>query len=106
MVGRAHNDLLRLEDVFADGRKWMAGEQFSLADIAWMPNLHRYDVLRWPLERYPRLNEWFQRASARKSYAEALEGWEPKPLFDVALPKLDERRANGDGIDNYGPLTE
>jgi len=106
MVGRAHDDLQRLEGVFADDRKWMAGEQFSLADIAWMPNLHRYDVLRWPLERYPRLNEWFQRASARKSYAEALEGWEPKPLFDVALPKLDERRANGDGIDNYGPLTE
>jgi len=106
MVGRVHDDLLHLEDVFTDGRKWMAGEQFSLADIAWMPNLHRYDVLRWPLERYPRLSEWFKRASARKSYEEALEGWEPKPLFDVALPKLDERRAKGDGIENYGPLAE
>jgi len=104
MVGRAHDDLQRRNDVLADGRKWMAGDQFTLADIAWMPNFHRYDVLRWPLERYPHLSDWFKLASARNSYKEALEGWEPKPLFDVALPVLDERRANGDGIDAYGPL--
>jgi glutathione S-transferase len=104
MVGRAHKDLQQCNDVLADGRKWMAGDQFTLADIAWMPNFHRYDVLRWPLERYPHLSEWFKLASARKSYKEALEGWEPKALFDVALPVLDERRANGDGIDAYGPL--
>ncbi len=104
MVGRAHDDLQHRNDVLADGRKWMAGDQFTLADIAWMPNFHRYDVLRWPLERYPHLSEWFELASARKSYKEALEGWEPKPLFDIALPVLDERRANGDGIDAYGPL--
>ena len=104
MVGRAHKDLQQRNDVLADGRKWMAGDQFTLADIAWMPNFHRYDVLRWPLERYPHLSDWFKLASARKSYKEALEGWEPKALFDVALPVLDERRANGDGIDAYGPL--
>ena len=104
MVGRAHNDFLRREEVFKDGRQWMAGDQFSLADIAWMPNFHRFDVLRWPLDRYPRLSAWFELASARRSYKEALEGWEPKPLFEKALPILDERRANGDGIDDYGPL--
>jgi glutathione S-transferase len=106
MVGRAHKDLQQRNDVLADGRKWMAGDQFTLADIAWMPNFHRYDVLRWPLERYPHLSDWFKLASARKSYKEALEGWEPKALFDIALPVLDERRANGDGIDAYGPLAE
>ena len=104
MVGRAHNDVLRREEVFKDGRQWMAGDQFSLADIAWMPNFHRFDVLRWPLDRYPRLSAWFELASARRSYKEALEGWEPQALFAKALPVLDERRANGDGIDDYGPL--
>ena len=24
--------------------------------------------------------------------------------MDMALPQLDERRANNDGIDSYGPL--
>lgn len=104
MVERAHNDFLHREEVLKDGREWMAGDRFSLADIAWMPNFHRFDVLRWPLERYPNLSRWFEQASARPSYKEALEGWEPKPLFDVALPALDERRASGDGIDAYGPL--
>jgi glutathione S-transferase len=104
MVRCAHDDLQQRNNILADGRKWMAGDQFTLADIAWMPNFHRYDVLRWPLERYPHLSDWFKLASARKSYKEALEGWEPKPLFDVALPVLDGRRANGDGIDAYGPL--
>lgn len=106
MVGRAHEDFLQCEAVLEDGRKWMAGDQFSLADVAWMPNLHRFDVLRWPLDRYPHLSEWFAMASERPSYKEALEGWEPKALFDVALPILDERRTNGDGIDNYGPLAD
>ena len=104
MVGLVHEDLIRLEAVLADGRQWMAGDQFTLADIAWMPNLHRYDILRWPLERYPNVRKWFERASERDSYRKALEGWEPKPLFDVALPKLDERIANGDGVVAYGPL--
>lgn len=104
MVGLVHEDLTRREAALADGREWMAGDRFTLADIAWMPNVHRYDIMRWPLERYPNINRWFAAASGRDSYKTALEGWEPKPLFDVALPALDERRANNDGIDAYGPL--
>lgn len=104
MVGLVHADLTQLEARLGDGRKWMAGADFTLADIAWMPNLRRYYLLRWPLERYPRVNEWFKNAAARDSFRIALEGWEPKPLLDVALPKLDERIANGDGVTAYGPL--
>lgn len=104
MVGRAHEDFQFCENVFADGRQFMAGDQFTLADIAWMPSYHRFDLLRWPLERYPKSHQWFQRVSARGSYKEALEGWEPQGLFNVAFPLLDQRRAKSDGIDSYGPL--
>jgi glutathione S-transferase len=104
MVGDVHEDILWLEDILKDGRKWLAGDQFTIADIAWMPNVHRYDILRWPLERYPLVTRWFKAASARDSYKDGLEGWEPKKLFDTALASLDERRASGDGIENYGPL--
>lgn len=106
MVGRAHDDFLGLEKVLGDGRKWVAGDQFSLADIAWMPNFHRFDLLRWPLEIYPNLMRWFEVASARASYRKALDGWEPQALMDRVLPILDGRRANNDGIDSYGPLTK
>jgi len=106
MVGRAHDDFLGLEDVLGDGRKWMAGDQFSLADIAWMPNFHRFDLLRWPLKTYPNLMRWFEIASARTSYGKALDGWEPQALLDRVLPILDGRRANNDGIGSYGPLAK
>jgi len=104
MVGRVHDDFLRLEAVFSDGRQWMAGDEFSLADIAWMPNFHRFDLLRWPLQLYPNLMRWFAIAAQRPSYSKALDGWEPHKLMDRVLRKLDERRANNDGIDDYGPL--
>ena len=106
MVGRAHADFLYCENVFADARQFIAGDVFTLADIAWMPNFHRFDLLRWPLERYPLANKWFRRMSNLESYKVALEGWEPQALFDVAFPILDKRRLNNDGIDNYGPLAE
>ena len=106
MVGRAHNDFLRLDEILSDRREWMAGNQFSLADIAWMPNFHRFDLLGWPLEIYPNLVRWFETASARPSYRKALDGWEPKALMDKVMPILDERRANRDGIDNYGPFAD
>lgn len=106
MVGRAHEDFLYCEQAFQDGREFMAGDTFSLADIGWMPNFHRFDLLRWPLENYPKSYAWFQRASKRPSYVEALQGWEPQALFDKVFPVMDERCANGDGIVNYGPLAD
>ena len=101
-VDAVDSDFQALEDRLSDGRTWLTGEDFTVADIAWIPNFHRMDLLRWPLDRYPYLSSWFQRASARDSYKTALESWEPQPLFAVALPILDARRASGDGIDNYG----
>jgi len=103
-VNAVDADFQTLEERLSDGRTWMTGEDFTIADIAWTPNFHRMDLLRWPLDRYPHLKAWFERVSARPSYESALESWEPKPLFDIALPVLDERRARDDGIDNYGVL--
>ena len=95
----------QLDDALA-GRQWLAGDALSLADIAWMPNFHRFDLLRWPLKIYPNLMRWFETASDRPSYRKALDGWEPKALMDKVLPILDERRANNDGIDSYGPIAD
>lgn len=103
-VEHIHSDFQVLEELLGDGRAWLAGEQFSLADISWMPNTHRFDLLGWPYDRYPQLSRWFAAASARDSYHSALEEWEPKALFDEVMPKLAARRSAGDGIDAYGRL--
>lgn len=104
MVTRAHEDFQYIESTLADGRVYLTGDEFTLADIAWMPNFHRFDLLRWPLERYDHGAAWFERVSQLDCYIEALKDWEPQALFDKAFPVLDQRRANNDGIDSYGPF--
>lgn len=103
-VDHIHSDFQVLEQLLSDGRAWLAGEQFSLADISWMPNIHRFDLLGWPYDRHPQLSRWFAAASARDSYHSALEEWEPQELFKEVMPKLAARRSAGDGINAYGCL--
>lgn len=103
-VDRVHSDFQCLEQLCSDGRPWLTGKEYSLADIAWLPNFHRFDLIGWPFARYPHLSRWYTAASARSSYRTALEEWEPQDLFDVLMPKLDARRRAGDGIETYGAL--
>lgn len=103
-VNYTHAAFKLLDDLYGDDREWLAGSEFSLADIAWMPNFHRFDLLGWPFDRYPNLSRWFAAASARDSYHTALREWEPQGLFDIALPQLATRHAAGNGIETYGCL--
>ena len=94
-------DFQFLEQILDDGRKFLAGSTFSLADIAWIPNFHRFDLIGWPFERYTNLQRWFRRVSARPSYETALEKWEPQELLERVAPRLAARRASGDGVECY-----
>lgn len=94
-------DFKFLEQQLEDGREFLAGPTFSLSDIAWIPNFHRFDLIGWPFEGYPNLQRWFSRVSARPSYKTALENWEPREMLDFVAPRLLARQASGDGIENY-----
>lgn len=94
-------DFQFLEQLLSDGRQFLAGDTFSLADIAWIPNFHRFDLIGWPFERFPNLQRWFQRVSTRPSYTMALEEWEPRELLDIVTPRLAERQTAGDGVESY-----
>jgi glutathione S-transferase len=74
--------LQKMEDTLADQR-WLAGDTYSLADIAMAPYVNRLDMLgmseMW-ISRRPRLTEWFERMRSRPSF---------KPsLLDVCPPDL------------------
>jgi len=103
-VNAVRDDFQVLEDRLSDGRNWLAGEAFTVADISWTPNFHRMDLLRWPIDQTPYLSAWFRRISARPSYQSALADWEPQPFLELVLPVLDARRARGDGVESYGVL--
>ena len=61
----------------------MAGESFSLADIAMTPYANRLDMLdmapMWEQTR-PRVTDWFERIKARPAIKPALLDWCPPDL--------------------------
>lgn len=101
---RSMEDFEALESLLSDGRSYLAGVRFSLADIAWMPNVHRYSLFGWPFDRTPHLAKWFARMQSRSSYRQALAALQPPFINDVIVPKIKQRQRSGDGVETYGLL--
>lgn len=63
---------------------WLAGDQFSLADIAMTPYVNRLDMLSmsglWENGRRPRLTDWFNRIKARPGFKPMFLDWCPEQL--------------------------
>jgi glutathione S-transferase len=72
---------------------WLAGGEFSMADIAMTPYVNRLDVLAmdglWKNGRLPGVESWFARIKARESFKPALIDWMPPAL-------MTEMSANGE----------
>lgn len=88
----------RLDARLADGRAFLGGEAFSLNDVAWMPNVHRFDLMGWPFELTPNLQRWFRRVAARPSFREALLNWQPEAVADAFADYTARRHAEGRDI--------
>lgn len=73
-----------MEQALANG-PWLTGERFTLADGGLMSFFNRLEMLQisgiWK-ENFPRVTEWFERARARPSFAEAIEGYIPAPAHE------------------------
>jgi len=105
-VDRTDADFKKLDAALAD-RDWLLGNEMSLADIAWMPNVHRMMLMDWPLERYPHLCRWFEQVKARPSYQKALVEWEPAGLQDRFSRYVVERqKETGIHVTAFGVLAK
>ena len=69
--------------------KWIAGNVYSLADIAYMPYLTRFDHLNLlgMLEKQPNLMNWYQRVTQLEGYREGIGKW----LNDKYLKLMSEK---------------
>ena len=70
-----HKHLDELEAHLKTTGPWIAGEQFTLADVSWMPLLERFreaDWLEYFLHDRPALSAYWQRLQARSSYQSAI----------------------------------
>ena len=65
--------------------EWLAGDAYSLADIAMTPYVVRLDHLGFGflLERYCGVTNWRERIAARQSFAEAMVRWYDPSYLDL-----------------------
>jgi glutathione S-transferase len=72
----------KMENVLVE-QAWLAGDRFSLADIAVTPYVNRLDMLgmsqMWESER-SRVTDWFARIKSRPAFKPALLEWCPPDL--------------------------
>ena len=64
---------MRLQD-----HDWLAGDNFSLADIAWIPQLVILKVVNYPFENYPHLEKWKNVIMQRPSFKQGVLDWLPE----------------------------
>jgi len=59
-----------MEERLADGRQWLTGDRYTLADLGLAPRIDMYPMIGVPdiYERFPRLGAWMERVKARPSW--------------------------------------
>jgi glutathione S-transferase len=89
-VARFDRLLGDIEAALMDSR-WLAGDAYSLADIAYTPYMVRLEHLQlaWMWDHRPHIPEWFERLRARPSFETAVTAW----FNDKYLPLMAEKGA-------------
>ena len=100
-IARTDGGFRHLDRLLSDGRTYFEGPNFTLSDIAWMPNVHRFKLMDWPFERTPHLQTWFERITDRPSYRQALLNWQPAPVAEAFEGYTKHRQAEGTGVRSF-----
>ncbi len=64
-------------EVVLQSNTWLAGDEYTLADIAFTPYVTRFDHLQYLgiLDNLPRLSDWYERIKARPNYQTGINDW-------------------------------
>ena len=91
-------------DEALNNKDWLVDNMFSLADIAWVSNVRRLDLIHYPLDLHPNLKAWYERFQTKQSYVKGLSEFEvPPALADFNAYGL-ERAKQGTGVKSFKPL--
>lgn len=61
-----------------DNHQWLAGDNYSLADLSYAPYITRFERLALTeiLKRFPNLWAWYERMKSRRAYKAAIPAWD------------------------------
>ena len=71
------------------GHPWLAGDAFSLADLAWSIDIHRFELIKFPMEKYPAMRPWYRRIEARPSFQRMVLDCAAQFRKSTEAPKTD-----------------
>ena len=88
-IRRLDKMLADMEKALSERGPWLAGRDFSLADIAYAPYVTRLDHLHFAamIEARPKAAAWYDRIRARPAYRDALAKW----FNEKYLPLMAEK---------------
>jgi glutathione S-transferase len=74
---RTVNDALAELNRHMCERTLMAGNALSLADVAWVVDVHRFALMHFPMFTYPNVRAWYRRMRKLTSFRQAVLAFEP-----------------------------
>jgi glutathione S-transferase len=85
-IGRILGDL----DERLAAHRWLAGDAFSLADLAWSIDIHRFELIKFPMERFTAMREWYRRIESRPGFQRMVLDYEGQ--FGKSMEAAEDRR--------------
>ena len=94
-------DLLAYLEQRLDDCSWRSGDEFGLADISWVVNLHRFQHMKYPLERYKNVVSWLESMRSRPSFVPAISRFESAKMMNLFKGYTFVRRLKGTSVRSY-----
>ena len=86
---RMYDDYLRQMNEDLQNTKWLASNEFGLADVSLTPYVNRIAMMGmsgwWENGRYPHLEDWWQRIQAWPTFKASILDWCPEDLTNDLL---------------------
>lgn len=79
------------------GSDWLVGNDYSLADISWVPSITTLQGVGFPVEDFAHVMDWYKRIGERQAFRFAVRQWREKTLDGIVdiTPGMDFDAAKG-----------
>jgi glutathione S-transferase len=77
--------------------RWLASDAFSLADLAWSIDIHRFELTKFPMEKYTAMLAWYRRIESRPGFQRMVFDYEAQFRKSIEAPKTGAPESTPEG---------